>query len=440
MLDTPTPEATPPVHTKRVAAASMIGTTVEFYDFYLYATAAVTVFPKLFFPREDATAALLASLATFGLAFTARPVGSVIFGHVGDRIGRKPTLMASLLLMGAATTAIGFLPTYQQAGVIAPALLAVLRFTQGLALGGEWSGAALLATETAAPSRRGGAGVWPQLGAPAGFLLANGLLLALTAVSDAEADRALYQWVWRIPFVLSAVMVAIGLYVRLRLTETPVFAGAVRARHPLAALLRNHARDVVIATLSVTATFTLFYLTTTWTLGYGTAPHGVGLGYARTDFLTLQMLAAPFFALSIFAAGHLIDRYGRKPVLVGTSVGIIVYSALFAEMLAEVHTTHLRVIVFLVVGMILTGLAYGPLSVVLPELFPTSVRYTGSGIAFNVAGVLGAAVAPFVATALTAIYGVAAVGVYLGASAAISCAAQCLLADHRGAALDGWNR
>ena len=226
------PDLVAGVPRSRIVIASMVGTTVEFYDFYIYATAAVSVFPFLFFPKGNPTTALLASLATFGLAFVARPIGSVLFGHFGDRIGRKATLVGSLLTMGIATFAIGLLPTYHQVGLLAPALLAILRFAQGLALGGEWSGAALLAVETAKPGKRAWAAMWPQLGAPFGFLLANSVFLGLLiwlghSNAKPDLDGAFLTWGWRIPFLISAVMVAIGLYVRLKLTETPVFARAV---------------------------------------------------------------------------------------------------------------------------------------------------------------------------------------------------------------------
>ena len=284
----------------RIAVASMVGTTVEFYDFYVYATAAVSVFPQLFFPRSSPTTALLASLATFGLAFVARPVGSMLFGHFGDRVGRKATLVASLLVMGIATFAIGLLPTYPQVGLLAPALLAVMRFAQGLALGGEWSGAALLAIETARPARRGWMAMWPQLGAPLGFLLANVVFLILISwlgqhSTQPDLSGGFYTWGWRIPFLLSAVMVAIGLYVRLRLTETPVFTRAVQRGEPVNAplfrLLRANWPQVFMGTFVIVAAFSLFYIITTWVLSYGTAarpPMGTGLGYGYVDFLQLQ--------------------------------------------------------------------------------------------------------------------------------------------------------
>jgi metabolite-proton symporter len=426
----------------------MVGTTIEFYDFYVYATASVLVFPQLFFQKGNPTTALLASLATFGLAFAARPIGSIMFGHYGDRLGRKTTLVASLLVMGIATFAIGLLPTYRQVGLLAPALLALMRFTQGLALGGEWSGAALLATETAPPAQRGWAAMWPQLGAPLGFLLANGTLLILIsslggAAAQPDLGGSFYTWGWRVPFLASSVMVAVGLYVRLRLAETPVFARAAQrgeqVKSPLAQLTRHNWREVVIGTFAVVSTFALFYIVTTWTLTYGTAPRapkGDGLGYGFVEFLQLQLVAVLFFAGGVPIAGRMIDRFGRRRIQLLTTLGIIVYGTSFLLFLNSQSASRASVLAFLAIGMLLTGLGYGPLSAVLPELFPTNVRYTGSGVAFNLAGILGAAIAPFIATWLTAQYGVGYVGLYLIATAFITLGAQLLMRETKGIVLD----
>ncbi|MCV7084641.1 MHS family MFS transporter [Mycolicibacter hiberniae] len=433
------PDVVAGVPRRRIAVAAMVGTTIEFYDFYIYAAAAVTVFPHLFFPQGDSTAALLASLATFGLAFVARPLGSILFGHFGDRLGRKSTLVASLLLMGIATFLIGVLPTYHQIGLLAPVLLAVLRFSQGLAIGGEWSGAALLATETAKPGRRATAGIWPQLGAPLGYLLATMIFLILfrwsgPVTAGADGPGAFLAWGWRIPFLLSAVMVAVGLYVRLRLTETPVFAQAVAAgtpvKAPIAALLRGSWRQLVIGTLVMVVPYTLFYTVTTWSLSYGTAkrpPEGFGLGYGYADFLGLQLIAVVFFVCVLPIVGRLADRFGRRSLLLIFTAGIMVYGATFGAFLNPAASTG-TMLAFLIVGMTLMGLVFGPMSAVLPELFPTNVRYTGSGVAYNAASILGAAVAPFITTWLVTSHGVAWVGGYLATVAACSFAA--LLAMH----------
>jgi MFS family permease len=412
----------------RIVLASMIGTTVEFYDFYVYATAAVSVFPFLFFPKGNPTTALLASLATFGLAFVARPLGSVLFGHFGDRAGRKATLVGSLLLMGIATFLIGVLPTYHQVGLLAPALLALMRFCQGLALGGEWSGAALLAVETAKPGRRAWAAMWPQLGAPFGFLLANGVFLSLLiwlGHTNAKPDLggAFLTWGWRIPFLISAVMVAIGLYVRLKLTETPVFARAVergeRVKTPVAQVFRSNWRQLILGTFVMLSTYTIFYIVTTWALSYGTAklpPDGKGLGFNYIDFLKMQMIAVLFFAATIPIAGQLADRWGRRRTLLTVTAAIMAYGGLFA--------------------MLLMGFTFGPMSAVLPELFPTNVRYTGSGISYNSASILGAAVAPFIATWLSTNYGVGWVGVYLLCAASLTFIALLIMRETRDTPLD----
>ncbi|GAB3228025.1 MFS transporter [Mycolicibacterium hippocampi] len=433
---------------RRIVIASMVGTTIEFYDFYIYATAAVSVFPHLFFPKSDSTTALLASLATFGLAFVARPVGSVVFGHFGDRVGRKATLVGSLLLMGIATFAIGLLPTYAQVGIVAPALLAVLRFSQGLALGGEWSGAALLATETARPGKRGWAAMWPQLGAPFGFLLANGLFLALIfwlghRTAEPDLDGAFMTWGWRIPFLLSAVMVAIGLYVRLRLMETPVFTRAVergeKVKSPLAEVFRSSWRQLIIGTFVMLATYTMFYIVTTWALSFGTGkrpPEGSGLGFGYVDFLQLQLIAVLFFAGMLPLSGWLADRVGRRRLLLVVTAGIMAYGALFAPLLGSGDTSYGTMLVFLIIGMTLMGFTFGPMSAVLPELFPTNVRYTGSGISYNVASILGAAVAPFIATWLATQYGVGWVGLYLFVAATLSLIAILVMREGKDASLD----
>ncbi|WP_026918797.1 MFS transporter [Gordonia shandongensis] len=417
----------------RVIIASLVGTSIEFFDFYIYGTAAVLVFPTLFFPEGDDTAALLSSFATFGLAFVARPIGSMLFGHFGDRIGRKATLVGSLLTMGLATVAIGLLPTFETVGYLAPALLALMRFCQGLGLGGEWSGAALLATETAEPGRRGWAAMWPQLGAPIGFLFANGIFLILMltmgfSAGDADTDHAFLTWGWRIPFIASAVMVVLGLYVRLKLTETPVFAQAVsegrRVKAPLAEVVRTSWRQLIIGTFVMLATYTLFYLVTTWIISYGTGKvvdsSGIALSISYTDFLELQLVSVLFFAVFIPVSGRLADRVGRRPLLLVVTALIVAYGASFAWFLRPESMTTPVMLAFLVVGMTLMGLTFGPMSAVLPELFPTNVRYTGSGIAYNFASIIGAAVAPFIATWVVHEYGVAWVGVYLVVAALLT--------------------
>ncbi len=438
------PTAAPEIPRSRIVVASMVGTSIEFFDFYIYATAAVLVFPKLFFPAGNDTTALLASFATFGLAFVARPIGSIVFGHFGDRIGRKATLVGSLLTMGAATFAIGLLPTYAVAGLWAPALLAIMRFTQGVGLGGEWSGAALLATETAKPGKRAWAAMYPQLGAPIGFFFANGMFLLIVMITgynsaDSGTDHAFLTWGWRIPFLLSSVIVIIGLYVRLKLEETPVFKLALergqKVKTPLAQVFKSSWRQLIIGTGVMLATYTLFYIMTTWVVSYGTGKvsdvGGPKITIAFTDFLELQLIAVLFFAALIPVAGLLADRYGRRPTLIVITTVIIVFGLSFHWIAAPESATAGRMLIFMCIGLGLMGLTFGPMSAVLPELFPTNVRYTGSGISYNTSSILGAAVAPFIATWLVSSYGVGWVGVYLAIVAALTLISLVIMKETR---------
>lgn len=391
----------------QVLFASMIGTTIEFFDFYIYATAAVLVFPHLFFPASDPTSSMLQSLATFALAFFARPVGSALFGHFGDRIGRKATLVAALSTMGLSTVAIGMLPTYDAIGVWAPALLALCRLGQGLGLGGEWGGAVLLATENAPRGKRAWYGMFPQLGAPLGFVCSTGTFLLLAHWLD---DDAFLSWGWRIPFIASAALVLVGLYVRLKLTETPAFRRAIendeRVRVPMLAVFANHGGTLVLATFAATATFVVFYLMTVFSLSWGTT----ALGFDREEFLVLQMVGVLFFALTIPVSAVLADRRGRLAVLIAATVAIIVFGLFFEPLFSS--ASRVDALVFLSVGLALMGLTYGPLGTALSELFPTAVRYTGASLSFNLAGILGASLAPYLATWLATRYGIAAVGHY----------------------------
>jgi metabolite-proton symporter len=410
------------VNARRVLFASMIGTTIEFYDFYIYATAAVLVFPRLFFATGDSAAAMLQSLATFALAFFARPVGSVLFGHFGDRVGRKATLVAALLTMGLSTILIGLLPGYASIGVVAPVLLALCRFGQGLGLGGEWGGAVLLAAENAPPGRRAWYGMFPQLGAPVGFLCSTGIFLLLT---NRMSDADFFAYGWRIPFLASAALVLVGLYVRLRLTETPEFRRAIenneRVRVPMLTLWSRHARVVVLGTFAAVATFVLFYLMTVFTLSWATS----ALGYTRRQFLILQMLGVLFFAVAIPISALIADRRGRYAMLIAATLGIIVFGLAFAPLFRS--GSESAVLTFLAVGLALMGLTYGPLGTTLTELYPTAVRYTGASLSFNLAGIIGASLAPYIATWLATHYGLACVGYYLSAAGIVTLIALVLL-------------
>lgn len=400
---------------RRVLFASLIGTTIEFFDFYIFATAAVLVFPSLFFPPGDPASATLQSFATFALAFFARPVGSAIFGHFGDRIGRKATLVAALLLMGLSTVFIGALPTYASIGVAAPLLLCVCRLGQGLGLGGEWGGAVLLATENAPPGKRAWYGMFPQLGAPIGFICSTGVFLLLT---QSLSDEEFLAWGWRIPFLASAVLVFVGLYVRLRLEETPAFKRAIenneRVRVPMLALLRSHARMVVVSTFAATTTFLIFYLMTVFTLSWAVSK----LGFQREQFLLLQIVGILFMALTIPLSAVVADRIGRRAMLIIATIAILAYGFILGPLFGSATTAG--ALATLCLGLGLMGLTYGPLGAALSELFPTAVRYTGASVSFNMAGIVGASLAPYAATWLAERYGVAAVGYYLSAAAAVT--------------------
>src|SRR5690554_1248012 len=395
---------------RRVLTASLAGTTIEFFDFYIYANAAVLVFPILFFPHSEGATAVLQSLATFALAFFARPFGAALFGHFGDRVGRKATLVAALLTMGISTVLIGLLPTYAQVGLAAPLLLALCRLGQGVGLGGEWGGAVLLATENAPPGRRAWYGMFPQLGAPIGFLLSTGVFLALT---HWMSDAAFLAWGWRIPFLASAALVAIGLWVRLRIAETPDFQRAIereeRVKLPMATVVRHHPFALVSGTLALVATFVLFYLMTVFALSWGTSK----LGYSREHFLLLQMLGVLFFALTIPLSALYADRFGRRNAMITATLLIIAFGFLFAPLLES--GSDWGVLAFLALGLGAMGLTYGPCGTILAKMFPTAVRYTGASLAFNMAGILGASPAPYIATRLGERYGLASVGWYLAA-------------------------
>ena len=423
------PTVAPPANSPRqVLLASLIGTTIEYFDFYIYGTAAVLVFPTLFFPASDPATATLASLATFGIAFVARPIGSVLFGHFGDRVGRKTTLVAALLLTGLSTVIIGGLPTYASIGLAAPLLLALCRFGQGLGLGGEWGGAVLLAIENAPPDRRARYGMFPQLGAPIGFFLSTVVFLALSGRLD---DEAFFAWGWRIPFLASAVLVLVGLYVRLTISETPIFAAAMsretRVRVPLMKVLRSHAIAVVAGTLVSLATFVCFYLMTVFTLSWGTRM----LGFTRDAFLRIQLVGVVCLAIAIPVSAMLAERR-RRPTLMATSIAIAVFGLLFGTLFAAGTS---GAVLTLAIGLGLMGFSYGPLGTVLAELFPTAVRYTGSSVTFNLAGILGASLAPYAATYLARNYGLQYVGYYLSIAAVLSLAGLAATRETKDAAL-----
>ncbi|WP_445491234.1 MFS transporter [Rhodopseudomonas sp. RCAM05734] len=416
--------ATPLNSPARVLLASLIGTTIEFFDFYVYATAAVLVFPTLFFPNSDPTTALLASFATFSIAFFARPFGAIIFGHFGDRVGRKTTLVAALLTMGISTVVIGLLPTYAQIGVIAPLLLALCRFGQGFGLGGEWGGAVLLATENAPEGKRSWYGMFPQFGAPLGLFLASGAFWILLHFMSQEA---LLSWGWRIPFVASIALIGIGLWVRLSITETPEFQKAIdkaeRVAVPVVELFRSHKMSLFLGTFMALVTFVLFYICSAYLLSYNVKVVGISF----LDALAVQIYGSVLFGLTTVAAGKLGDRFGRRELLIVSTIAVAVFSFALGPLLSS---GIVGIYVFITAGMLLFGLNYGVIGTALAAPFPTEVRYTGSSITFNLAGIFGASLAPYAATWLQVNYGMAYVGYYLLAASLVTLA--CIFAAPKG--------
>ena len=410
---------------KTVIAASMVGTAIEFYDFYAYGTAAANYFPKVFFgDTTNPTVALLASLLTFAIAFIARPLGSLVFGHFGDRMGRKTTLVVSLLTMGIATFLIGCLPTYSQWGIVAVAALCLCRFVQGIGLGGEWSGAALVATENAPEDKRALYGSFPELGAPIGFFLSNGTYFLLETFND---DDAMLAWGWRVPFLLSAVLVIVGLVVRVQMEETPIFRMAQEqkkvVKSPLTEVFKKSWKEVIQATFLVAVTYTLFYTLATWSLAWGTKTieqGGGNLGFTNREYLLMLMLAICVFAAFIVISCVNADKFGRKRVIVFSSCCLVVFALLFPFLLdpAVVGQRNFAAsLLFLCIGFALMGTAFGPIGAFLPELFDANVRYSGSGIGYNLAAIVGAAFVPTIATWLSHHWGVHSVGLYLGVMA-----------------------
>ncbi|MCT8548492.1 MHS family MFS transporter [Glaesserella parasuis] len=411
---------------RKVAIAAMIGTAIEFFDYYIYAAAAVLVFNTQFFNSDDPVSNELLSLSTLALAFFARPIGSALFGHFGDKIGRKKTLVASLLLMGGSTVTIGLLPNYESIGIWATILLCLCRIGQGIGLGGEWGGAALVATENAPDGKRAWYGTFPQLGAPIGLFLANSSFFLVSYIFGAEA---LVEWAWRIPFVSSIVLVAVGLYVRLSLHESHVFreAEAQGKKHaaPVSKVFKDHLKPLIIGTFIMTATYVLFYIMTAFAQIYSkSAPtlspagHQMGLGIPANTFTGLLLLSAIVFGIFVSLSGIFADKIGRRKWLIYVTTGIGIFGLLMPFFLG--NGTPMSVFAFLVVGMIFMGMTFGPMAALLPELFPTEVRYSGASLAYNLASIVGATVAATFAIKINAAYGLIGVGIYLAINAVIT--------------------
>lgn len=407
-----------------IAFASFIGTAIEFYDFYIYAMASALVIGQVFFPASDPATQALNAFLTFGIAFIARPLGAIVFGHFGDRVGRKTTLASSLLLMGISTLLIGCLPGYDTLGTWAAVLLCLLRFGQGLGLGGEWGGAALLATENAPKDKRGWFGMFPQLGPSVGFLLATLSFLILSLyLTDAEFKA----WGWRMPFFASALLVMVGLYIRFKLAETPAFAKALAQHHthktPIKSLLTSHIRPVLLGAFAMTVCYNLFYTATVFCLSYGTK----NLHIPRTDFLKMLCFAVVFMAMITPVSAKLSDQFGRKPVLlVGCFLAVLAGFSLSPLMVSD---SNLLITLFLSIALLLMGATFAPMGAFLPEQFPVAVRYTGAGLAYNLGGILGASTAPYISQLLVDQGGLVWVGYYVSTMAFISFVAVLLMKE-----------
>ncbi len=414
-----------PVRPARIAAAVLVGTTIEFYDFFIYGTAAALVFGRTFFPALTPVNGLLAAFSVYAVGFLGRPTGAAVFGQLGDRVGRRRVLVVSLLLMGLSTTAVGLLPGYAQWGVWSPVALTVLRFLQGVGLGGEFGGAALLAVEHAGEGRRGRLAGFVQLGPSVGFALATGLFWLLSVLLPEDRFQA---WGWRLPFVASIALVGFGLLVRLGVEETPAFLADVRTRAtatPLRELSQRHLRPLLLGAGTVMAGSVLFYTATTWCLARATTD----LHLPRTRMLGLLLIANVFLAAATYASARLSDRWGRRrTILVGTVAGLL-WSPLLVPLLDTARTPLM--LAGLTGALIALGICLGPVPALLSELFPTAVRCSGASLSYNLGGLVGGAVAPLVATRLAAAFGAPAVGAYLAATCAVSALCTATLPETR---------
>ena len=417
---------------RRVIGASLIGTTIEWYDFFLYGSAAALVFNRLFFPDYDPLVGTMLAFATYALGFIARPVGGIVFGHFGDRIGRKKLLMWSLVLMGAATVLIGLLPTYAQIGIWAPVALIVLRLVQGFAVGGEWGGAVLMAAEHGDAKRRGFWASWPQAGVPAGNLLAAGVLALLAGF---QPEDAFLDWGWRVPFVLSAILVVVGWYIRNRVAESPMFEKAIDEaeappRLPAIEVVRERPKALVLGAGLRIGENISYYILTVFSLTYLVDVAAETRSLALNALLigaAVQFLAIPFFA-------WLSDRIGRRPVYAFGGLGLAAWSFLLFPLLGSGEPAS--IVLALVVGLVLHGAMYGPQAAFITELFPTRIRYSGVSLAYQLTAIVGGSLAPIIALALYQHYGSALpVAIYVGVACAVSGLSALFARETRGVEL-----
>ena len=408
----------------RIAFASFIGTAIEYYDFYIYGMAAALVIGPVFFPEGAPDVQVFSAFLTFAIAFLSRPLGALLFGHFGDRIGRKSTLIVSLLVMGLSTTLIGCLPGYNEIGILAPILLCLCRFGQGIGLGGEWGGAALFATENAPTGKRGLYGMFPQLGPPVGFLLATGSFLLLAQLLTVQEFN---EWGWRLPFIASAVLVLMGLYIRVSLVETPVFEkvlqAGVRTRLPVTEMLKSYLTPLVLGALAMVVCYALFYISTVFSLSYGTTT----LKIPRQTFLEMLSIAILFMAIATPLSAWAADKWGRRPILLISATGAFLSGFILEPMLGS--GSPFLITILLSIQLFLMGATFSPMGALLPELFPAHLRYTGAGTAYNLGGIIGASFAPYIAQRLVTEGGLAWVGAYVSVAALISLVAVYLMRE-----------
>jgi len=427
---------------RKIALTALAGTSIEWYDFFLYGTAAALIFPKAFFAADMPPAvALLASFSTFAVGFVARPVGGIIFGHYGDRIGRKRALVVALLLMGTATTLIGCLPSYAAIGAWAPILLIVLRFAQGIAIGGQWGGAVLLATENAPPSKRGFYGSFAQVGAPVGVILAN---LAFLIVSANTTPEAFLEWGWRVPFLASVVLIGIALFIQLRLEETVEFlrlqkseaggrttAGSPSrpaARSPVIEALRTHPKQIALAAGAFLAVQVPFYILIAFVIAYGTGPAGPGV--SRDTMLSAVLVGAVAMIPALLISAAWSDRHGRRGIYITGAALLAAWSFAIFPLLDS--GSFVLICVAIAVGQVLVAMMYGPQAAFLTELFSTSVRYSGASLGYQLGAIIGGGFAPIIATALLAKYQhTVGISIYMAIACIITIISTALLSERK---------